>query len=144
MTSIYMCVCVCVYKPPRSICSLFRSAVGEGFPLNWTVSENFSVLPSKPLTGCDLLEKAPWLLPWEVLTSSSLLKWPRTLGLRCYTCSGISQVIWRQFASVSSPPEVGHIWTGRTDSCADGQLFLVRVVRHWSASCKAVDALSPV
>lgn len=33
---------------------------------------------------------------------------------------------------------------GGTDSRADRQLFLVRVVKHWSASCKAVDAFSLV
>lgn len=31
-----------------------------------------------------------------------------------------------------------------TDSHVDGQLFLVGVVKHWSASCKAVDACSLV
>lgn len=33
---------------------------------------------------------------------------------------------------------------GGIDSHADGQLFLVGVVKHWSASCKAVDAFSLV
>ena len=85
--------------------------------------------------------ESTWLSALGGPDGLSLPKWSLTLALRCYTHSGISQGHRRRFASVSSLPEVGHLWT-RKDSCADGQLFLVMVVKRCSPGCKVVNVFT--